>query len=156
MKLAQAPDLAIFLGHQRLFHCGEFHIQVAVGKVEIRRKSLGHISLFVILQGERARLVFPSDPVEIEQAREDALARVRELRVSPAGTLRQPGEGARETDLVSQLGALYGLARHQPIIGELLEVHRLENQLHGLRDVQAPRVDDQVITLGSFAGAAEA
>src|SRR5688572_18253909 len=49
IELAETFHLPVFLGYQRLFHSGELHIEIAIGKVEVRRERFDDIPILVVL-----------------------------------------------------------------------------------------------------------
>src|ERR1022692_3959752 len=79
IQLPQQPDLAVLARHQRLFHGGEFHVQIELRQIEIGRERFGNASLRIPLYRKIARLVLPGDAVEIQQVSEDLLALVGEV-----------------------------------------------------------------------------
>src|SRR5262249_779948 len=128
-KFPQALHLAILLRHERLFHRCQFHVQVAVGKIEIRGKSLDYVSQGVTLQGKRPWLVFPAYVVEVEQASEEPLARMREVRRGLVRVDGKPAESPSQADVVAHSSPLDGFAGNQAEFRQPLEVHRLQDQL---------------------------
>ena len=66
----QAPHFSIFLRDERLLHGGQFHIEIEFRKVKIRSKRFEHAALVIKLNGKAARLIFPRDPVKIQQGGE--------------------------------------------------------------------------------------
>src|SRR5439155_5076997 len=74
IELPQAPQLAVLARDQALLHPRDLDVEVEVGDVEVGREALGHAPVLVPGQVERARLVLPAQPVEVEQPREGALA----------------------------------------------------------------------------------
>src|ERR1022692_2663845 len=101
IQLPQQPDLAVLARHQRLFHGGEFHVQIELRQIEIGRERFGNASLRIPLYRKIARLVLPGDAVEIQQVGEDLLALVGEvLAGQPHHAGRHdavPGAGGSET-----------------------------------------------------------
>src|SRR4029453_1678313 len=78
VELAQAPDLAVLLGHQPLVERGDLDVEPEGGQVEVGAEVLRRLPGGVPLDREGGRLVLPLDPVEVEQPGELPLGVVRE------------------------------------------------------------------------------
>ena len=121
IDLAQQPDLAVLLGHQRLLHGGQLDVQVELRQVEVRREGLQHASRRVPRDGEAVRLVLPGDAVEIEQVGEDLFARMGKL-------------GLLQTGL-----ALRVRCRSEPVAGGSGTAAGLQRWERATRTVEQPR-----------------
>ncbi len=47
IDLAQQADLAVFSGHQRLFHGGQFDVEIQFRQVKIRGEALQHSAVLI-------------------------------------------------------------------------------------------------------------
>ena len=91
VELAQPAELAVLLAHQLLLERGQLDVQLDVREVEVGREALDDVPVQVPADRERVGLVGPADVVEVEDARELGLARMRE-RADPVVT---PAPGVR-------------------------------------------------------------
>jgi hypothetical protein len=67
IELTQKTDLAVLLRDQLLAHRRDLDEQVLFGQVEVGREELARIAVAVPGNRERAGLVLPRDPVEVQE-----------------------------------------------------------------------------------------
>ena len=79
IQLLQPSELAVLLRDQALAHRGQLEVQVEIREIEVRREHFADLAVLLV-QDERPWLVLPGDAVEVQDARELALARVSEER----------------------------------------------------------------------------
>ena len=82
---AQEFDFAILARDQGLFHGGELDVEIGFGQIEIGREGFDDVTVFIPLEGETARLIFPADAVEIEKIGEQLFAGMAEGGVLDGG-----------------------------------------------------------------------
>src|SRR4029450_4419081 len=78
LQLPQFADLPVLLRDELLVERRDLDVQVVLGQEEVRGEPLDHAALLAPLEVERPGLVVPVDLVEVQQAGELALARMRE------------------------------------------------------------------------------
>src|SRR5579885_174248 len=117
MRINRAQKLyfTVFSRHQRLLHGGQFDVQIELRKIEIGGERLRHIAVLVPLQRKRARLVLPGNPVEIEQIREQLLARMAEGGAPQAGPARRRDPVPRQFQPRPELDARLRRGRKQAL-----------------------------------------
>jgi hypothetical protein len=70
VKLLQAPDLAVLLGHELLVEGGDLKEQVVSGKVKVGPERRRRLPGRVTVEDELDRLVLPGDAVKVQQLRQ--------------------------------------------------------------------------------------
>ncbi|MBN1321006.1 MAG: diaminopimelate decarboxylase [Thermoleophilia bacterium] len=90
MHLAQLADFSVLGRDQRLLHLGHLHEEVQIGQIEVGSEGLQDVAAVVLIEDEGPRLVFPGDPVIVEE-----LGRLELRPGREAGFLGTPvvGEG---------------------------------------------------------------
>ena len=152
---AQQLHFAIFLGHQRLLHGGEFDVEVEFRQVEVGREGFRDVAVFVPLQRKAARLIFPLDAVEIQQIREHFFAGMAEAGAGDARTAGGDDAAFGKFEARFELDFVGGVGRKQPLLAKALGGGGGEH-LGGLRGVRAGEVEREIEGGGIGRGAAEA
>ena len=79
MVLAQKSHLAVLFRHELLAHRCYLDVDIVLGQVEVRPEVLDWLSIFVPVEGECVRFVFPVNAVEVEETRKFPFAVVSEV-----------------------------------------------------------------------------
>src|SRR5581483_1237411 len=69
IALAELAELAVLPRHERLLHDGHLEVEVLLRQEEVGREGLQDAAVLILREDERARLVLPGDPVEVEDLR---------------------------------------------------------------------------------------